>query len=323
MRPLLLLTFVVPLLLQAQTALADDTAIAQAKQRFAAGRQAYGEGRYKDAVELFLQANALDAHAELLYNVGQAYEKLDDVPNALRVFREYLRLLPNSSDRAVIQAKTKKLEARLQERGVQQVTVSSRPVGATVILDDKPVGATPWTGEIAPGHHVVTLRSAGYADGVADFVLAPDHATDVDLGLARPGPELAAGAPLAGGPAGPPPPTPPDAPKPARRVAPWTFAALGLGVASLGAALGFELAREGAEKSAKNDPTQIGYHNDYGQMTSFQTASRAFVGVGAVATAAGGVLLVLDLRSGSEAKPQRTGLGCFSGTCGAFAGGSF
>ncbi len=106
----------------------------QARQRFAAGKQAYGEGRYKDAVALFLQANALDPHAELLFNVGQAYEKLDDVSNALRVFREYLRLLPDAADRALVEGKNRKFEARLRERGVQQVTVTSRPTAAAVIL---------------------------------------------------------------------------------------------------------------------------------------------------------------------------------------------
>ena len=42
--------------------------------------QAYREARYKDAIDLFLQANRLDPHPELIYNVGQAYEKLGDVP---------------------------------------------------------------------------------------------------------------------------------------------------------------------------------------------------------------------------------------------------
>jgi tetratricopeptide (TPR) repeat protein len=330
MRPLLLSILVVPLLLLAPPARADDAAVAQAKQRFSAAKAAYSEGRYKDAVELFTQANALDPHAELLYNVGQAYEKLGDSANALRVFREYLRLLPNAADRAVVEQKVAKFEESLRARGVQQVTISSSPVGATVVLDDREVGKAPWTGEIPPGHHVAVLKVQGYADGKRDFDLAPDRAMDVDVSLSRPGlappdPSVPPGplAPTPGVTATEPQP-PPDTPPRGRHVAPWTFAALGVGVAGLGAALGLEMARRSAESSARGDPTMVGYQSDLSQMTTYQTASRVMVGVGAAATVAGGVLLVLDLKPpGAGDKAPKTGLGCFGGACGAFAAGRF
>src|SRR6185437_10008781 len=236
------------------------------------------------------------------------YEKLDDVANALRVFREYLRLLPNAGDRAVVEDKCRHFEDRLRLRGVQQVTILSSPLGATILLDGKAVGQAPWTGEIAPGHHVAVLKSPGYADVVRDFQLAADRAMDVDVSLSRPaeappgpaGPTGPAGTqppavgPVATGPVagGEPPPPPP--PPPARRVAPWTYATLGLGVGTLGAALGMELARKGAENSARSDMTAIAYENDYNRMVTYQTAGRVLVGVGAAVTVAGGVLLLLD-----------------------------
>jgi hypothetical protein len=43
--------------------------------------------------------------------------------------------------------------------------------------------------------------------------------------------------------------------------------------------------------------------------------------VGAVATAAGGALLVIDLLP--RGADKRAGLGCFDGGCGAFATGRF
>ncbi len=291
------------LLLLAPAARADDAAIAQAKQRFAAGKAAYSEGRYKDAVVLFNEANSLDPHAELLYNVGQSYEKLDDVSNALRVFREYLRLLPNAGDRAVVEDKCRRFEDRLRLRGVQQVTILSSPLGATIILDDKAVGQAPWTGEISPGHHVAVLKSPGYADVVRDFQLAADRAMDVDVSLSRPAdappgpvsPTVPAGTgavtpPAVAGPVaqgGPPPPLP--EPPPERHVAPWTYATLALGVGGLAAALGLEMARKGAESSARSDPTAIAYENDYNRMVTLQTASRVAVGAGAAVTVAVGV----------------------------------
>jgi len=329
----LLLTLVVPLLLLAAPARADDAAIALAKQRFAAGKAAYGEGRFKDAVALFNEANSLDPHAELLYNVGQSYEKLDDVPNALRVFREYLRLLPNAADRAVVEQKCRHFEDRLRTRGVQQVTIMSSPIGATVILDDRAVGQAPWTGEIAPGKHVAVLKSPGYADLTRDFELPPDRAMDVDVSLSRPTgplpPTTGPGVPPATGPIGSepgtqPPQPPPDVPPPPRHVQPWTIATLAVGVAGMGAALGLEFARRGAESAARSEQVQIPYTDDINRMVTYQTASRALVGVGAALTVAGGVLLLVDLKPwASGDKSAKTGLGCSGGACGAFVSGRF
>ncbi len=301
---------------------ADDTA--RAKQRFAMGAQAYREARYKDAIVLFLEANRLDPHPDLVFNVGQAYEKSGDVPNALRSYREYLRLLPGASDRSTVETSIKNLEARLRERGLQQVTIFSTPSGATLIIDDKPVGQTPWTGEISPGRHVAVLRASGYPDNAKEFLLGSDRSMDLDIALSTlgVGATTLVPAPVAAvTPVAPVTPVSPVAPAP-RHVEPWTIAALGVGVAGLAGALGFEVARRSAESSARSDPTQVGYRSDYDAMVSRQTAARAFVGIGAAATALGGVLLVLDLRPRGGA-PQQTGLGCTGGACGAFVQGKF
>jgi tetratricopeptide (TPR) repeat protein len=316
MRTVLLPLLVVPLLLLPAPARADGDAVAQAKQRFTLGAQAYREARYKDAIELFIEANRLDPHADLIFNVGQAYEKSGDVPNALRSYREYLRLLPAASDRATVEASIKNLETRLRERGVQQVSIFSTPSGATLVLDQKPVGQTPWTGEIAPGRHLAVLKASGYPDNAKEFQLASDRAMDLDIALTTVGSGVTTLAPVAGEKPG----APPDVPK-KRSVAPWTITALGLGVAGLGGALGFELARKSAESDAKGDPTQVGFKSAYDSMTSRQLAARVLVGVGAAATALGGVLLVLDLRGGSA--PQKASVGCVDGACGAFVSGRF
>src|SRR5580693_1425175 len=184
MRKTFLLSLLLPIALTAASAhAADPDTELQAKQRFAAGAQAYREARYRDAIDLFLQANKLDAHPELIFNVGQAYEKLGDVPSALRSYREYLRLAPGASDRATVETSIKNLEARLRDKGVQQVSVFSSPVGATLLIDQKMVGPTPWTGEIAPGRHLATLQAQGYPDTAKEFVLAPDRAMDLDIAM--------------------------------------------------------------------------------------------------------------------------------------------
>ena len=259
-------------------------------------------------------------HADLVFNVGQAYEKIGDVSNALRSYREYLRLLPAAADRATVEASIKNLEARLRERGVQQVSIFSTPAGATLILDEKPVGQTPWTGEIAPGRHLAVLKATGYPDNAKEFLLASDRAMDLDIALSTAGSGVTTLAPRPGEAPVAPPVMPPEAPQ--RHVAPWTIAALGVGVAGLGAALGLELARKSAESSARADPTQVGFKASYDSMQGKQLAARVLVGVGAAATAVGGVLLVLDLR-GTGSAPRKAAIGCVNGACGAFVSGRF
>jgi tetratricopeptide (TPR) repeat protein len=317
------LSLVLPLLLHAPAALADGDATARAKDRFAAGAQAYREARYKDAIDLFLQANQIDPHADLIFNVGQAYEKLGDVANALRSYREYLRLDPGARDRATVETSIKNLEARLRERGVQQVSIFSTPAGATVILDGKSAGQTPWTGEIAPGRHVAVLRATGYPDIAKEFVLLAERSMDLDVALAL-GASGSAAIALAGKPpeATKPADVPPPVEPPKPRVAPWTIATLGVGVAGLATALGLEVARANAASSAQANVTQIGYQSALDNMTSLQTGARVMVGVGAAVTVAGGVLLVFDLRR-PAAPPVKAGLGCFMGACGAIASGRF
>ncbi len=310
----------VPLLLVASPARADSDAVDQAKQRFAAGAQAYREARYKDAIDLFLQANGLDPHPDLVYNIGQAYEKLGDVAAALRSYREYLRLSPGATDRATVEASIKNLEARLRERGVQQVSIFSTPAGAELTVDQKAVGRTPWTGEITPGRHMAILRATGYPDMAKEFVLAGDRAMDVDVALSLTASGSAAFVA--------PPPAPAPAPPPVvvatgRHVGPWSFVALGAGVAGLGAALGLELARQSAQTTAESALTQIGYHDALATMTSDQTAARVLAGVGAALTVTGGVLLAVELRPGAGDPPAQAGLGCFLGACGAVASGRF
>jgi tetratricopeptide (TPR) repeat protein len=305
---------------------ADEPNVAAAKKTFAAGAQAYREARYKEAIELFLSANRLDPHPELIFNVGQAYEKLGDVPNALRSYRDYLRLSPGATDRVTVEASIKNLEARLREKGVQQITIFSTPAGATLELDRKSVGQTPWTGEIAPGRHVVILKATGFADTAKEFVLIGDRAMDLDIALSN-APIGAGATALPAAPSRAPAPAArpaPDAPKPGGMpVKPWTFTALGVGVAGLGAAIGLEVARKGAENGARADRTQVGYAEKYSTMVGYQTAARVLVGVGAAFTAIGGVLLFVDLRANARDPDRKAAVGCFGPGCGVFAAGSF
>jgi tetratricopeptide (TPR) repeat protein len=289
---------------------APATAEAQesARKTYQAGAQAYAEGRFKDAIDLFLEAARIAPNPAFSYNIGLAYEQLGDPDNALRWYRDYLRELPKAPDRAEIEPRILEAERRLRERGVQQITILSTPEGATVAVDGKPVGVTPWTGELTPGRHKLTLMLRNYADAEQAFELPSDHAIDVAVALtearreapvSKPATPDVIAAPEAGG----------------TGIRPLTWVALGVGAAGLGVALGFELARAGAVESAREAPTNVAGKEEYDRAKSLETPAWISAGIGAAFAVAGGVLLYLDLTSGHSRGPTAR-VGCSPASCG-------
>lgn len=294
---------------------------ARAQKHFERGIAAYKESRFKDAIDAFLDAHREYPSPTLSFNTARAYEKMGDATGALRFYREYLRQAPNASDKATVEARTTELEAKLQERGIQQVTILSNVEGATVLVDGRPVGITPWTGEILPGRHTLGLKRDGYVDGSTEFELSAHRAADVvlDLEVAPKAPPVKERAPESGGPM-----LPKDQPEGIERVGIPTWVAFGLGAAALGGAAVFEGLRANSEDSVKNEPAQVDRHEAYDRMQDQQTVARILAGVGAAGVVVGGVLLYFDLSSGSERAPSTAmGFGCSQAGCGAAVRGRF
>jgi tetratricopeptide (TPR) repeat protein len=288
---------------------APVTADAQESSRktYQAGAQAYAEGRYKDAIDLFLEASRISPNPAFSYNIGLAYEQLGDPDNALRWYRDYLRELPSAPDRAEIEPRIVDAERRLRERGVQQVTILSKPEGATLAVDDRTVGVTPWTGEMPPGRHKLMLTLRNHVDTEQTFELPSDHAVDVSVTLSEVKRDAPKPQPVV---------TETEAPAaPSATVRPLTWIALGVGAAGLGIGLGFELARAGAVDSAREAPTNVAGKEDYDRAKSLEAPGRIAAGIGAAFAVAGGVLLYLDLTSGNSGGPTAR-VGCSPASCG-------
>jgi len=278
----------------------EEDAKAKARAHFESGSQAYREARYQDSIDAFVAAFQLDPDPALVFNTGQAWEKLGNVPNALRAYREYLRLAADAPDRAIVETIIRNLEARLREKGVQQVSVYTSPAGAELTIDGMPHGPTPWTGEIAAGRHQVVLRMAGHGETRKEFMLSPERAMDLDIDLSavaatggaatRTSAEVTPAVLVEAAPA-------PERPHPIHW---WTYGALGAGAALVAGSGGFELARRSAESAAQNEPTQIQYKELYDQAQFHQFAARVLLGSSAVAAVVGGVLLFFDLSSSDE-----------------------
>src|SRR3954471_11692771 len=96
---------------------ADDARRAEGKARYEDGVQAYGAGRFKDAVDLFLAADKISPSAPLSFNIARAYEKLGDDSGALRWYRDYLRRNPDASNADTVRPLIATLAESLHKKG--------------------------------------------------------------------------------------------------------------------------------------------------------------------------------------------------------------
>jgi len=273
------------------TARAEEFVTATAEQRKAAearyeqGVDAFRGQRYADAVRLFLDADRMAPSGALSFNIARAYEEMGDDSAALRWYRNYLRVAQDAPNGVQVGARVQALSRALSTKGIQQITVLSAPEGATVAIDGHALGVTPLTVELPPGAHVAWLTARGYDDARREFQLAPTTPLDLTFQLIAGSSES---SPMSS-------PTRPES-NSHRRFGPVPWITIGVGAAALVSALGFELARQSAENDARHDQEQLAFEHHVDAMTARQTASRVFLGVGAVLGATGGALLVLNTR---------------------------
>jgi hypothetical protein len=116
--------------------------------------------QYEAALEKFTEANRLVPHPNLDVNIGRAYEKLGQADQALIHCKIALNA-PGVPD--ATRAAAQQCVERVQKLLVRPVLkVESRPTGATVRIDGKVVGETPWRGEVEAGRRQIDLELAGY-----------------------------------------------------------------------------------------------------------------------------------------------------------------
>ncbi len=304
-----------------------------ARARFEQGVAAFDQGRFREAVELFKQADRLAPSPLHSFNVAKVCERMGDNPGALAAYREYLRRLPGAQNTADVRERVADLERSLKATGVQQLSVLSSPAGATVLIDDVTRGISPWTGELTPGRHLLALRLGGYRDKVSEIELPAERAIDVEVKLESSVPAAAppareTKAPLA--PSARPAVSanlgarnePPLAEQPPRVPRWWTWVMFGGSAAAFAGAGIFEVTRSNLEDEARQAPVQTDAVDTYASMERHQTAARVFAGVGVLAALAGGVSLFFDVRHANTA-PTDLAFGCASEGCSLAARGQF
>jgi hypothetical protein len=134
---------------------------ARAAQLAGKGAKAYRDKRYEEALAHFRAANQIVPHPNLDVNIGRCYLKLGQPEQAIINCKIALNApgVP-SATRAAAQ---KCVESATAELARPVLELSSSPPGASVRLDGRVVGKTPWRGDVAPGRRQVDLELDGYA----------------------------------------------------------------------------------------------------------------------------------------------------------------
>lgn len=102
----------------------SDTKDQEARELFEQGRAAYEDGEYRDAWAYFRQAFLLSKRPELLYNVGQAADRLRMDREAVDAFKLYVKRRPDADNRREVENRIRALQERLGEDPASAVEAS-------------------------------------------------------------------------------------------------------------------------------------------------------------------------------------------------------
>ena len=155
-RPLIMATLTFLITSWSGIVLANSGAVDLAQEAAAA----YKDGRFKDAIKAFKAANQLQPDPVLDVNIGRCYEKLGQLSEALLHCKVALSASgANSSVRKAAQACVVRLEPKLERATFK---LKSVPTNATVRIDGRVVGQTPWAGKVAPGRRQLDMTFEGH-----------------------------------------------------------------------------------------------------------------------------------------------------------------
>ncbi|HVX96261.1 MAG TPA: tetratricopeptide repeat protein [Polyangia bacterium] len=131
LRHLLLPLFLVSVLVPAAAAparAADESTAAQAREHYQKGTSYYDLGKYTEAIHEFEAAYELKNDPALLYNLAQSNRLAGNPEQALRFYRTYLRYVPKAPNRAEIDDRIKQLETLVNQKNAAQTTPPNQTI---------------------------------------------------------------------------------------------------------------------------------------------------------------------------------------------------
>jgi hypothetical protein len=278
---------------------------AEAKKHFLRGEALYKQGQYEGAIQEFQAAYATRPHPVVLYNLGQCYEKLGDAANALKSYQDYLRQMPDAPDHTRVETVIANLTKRLKETAVQPLNIDSVPSGASVVVDNEPVGKTPLKLQVKGSTHHLAFILPGYDTLEQDVETSWERPLDLTVSLQEhavgAAPNLSSGVSLGpavpqGGNA-----TPPGASGVSVSAQPasgphrvWTWVAGGVGVAAITAGVIEGLSERSTQSQLGPLRTGAANQSIVNSAQSKATVANVLYGVGGVAVAAATVLFFFE-----------------------------
>lgn len=111
---------------QGQATMRDaELSDSQARSHYRVGETLYHEGRFADAAREFEQAYVLSRRPPLLYNAFVAYRDANDLPHAIVMLDEYLRVSPEADDTPVLRSRLATMRATLESQMTEQSTIEA------------------------------------------------------------------------------------------------------------------------------------------------------------------------------------------------------
>ncbi len=155
----------------------------EARNRYSRGLKLYEEGNTIAARVEFERAYELAPSYRILFNIGLCYKKANDYVEALHAFERYLSdggdEVPEERKAAV-----RKEIAELRPN-IATVTITTNVPGATVTVDDVPVGTTPIPNKVLvnPGRRKISASKTGMLPATKSVVFAGSDVEAVSLEL--------------------------------------------------------------------------------------------------------------------------------------------
>lgn len=99
----------------------------EARALFVAGRSAFDQGRFEEALSHFSRSYELSGRPDLLFNVGTTADRLGRLEEAITAFQAFLEGSPDSSKRAQVEARLEILRQQLADQRALEARARSVP----------------------------------------------------------------------------------------------------------------------------------------------------------------------------------------------------
>lgn len=146
----------------------------EAKAAFARAEAAERRKDWRTAIDEYQHAYDLAPHPNALFNIAVDFERLEEFRDAVTFYRRYLDESSDAGDLAKVEALIDKLRAR-----PGKVTLTSRPSGASVLLDGKRAGRTPLELKLSGVHEIELSDGAATATRTVTVEFGEPQAVDV------------------------------------------------------------------------------------------------------------------------------------------------